>query len=247
MFFAALMSRSCRAPQDGHCHVRVLRLRSASRCPHAEQVFELGYQRSTAMTVRPWRWALYSSMDRNSAQPVQEIARASRRLRTMPATFRSSTAITSFSRTRRVLALCRKSRRASATLACALATLTARFTRFADPRWHRASLRCHRFSCRSCRSQFLGCGTFSPVDSTAKWARPTSIPTLWPAAGSGAGPGASTWNVTNHRPAGSRATVTDVGSTPAGSTSGHDQTNLSGALILARRSTPSFILNAARV
>jgi len=81
MFFAAFTSRSCQVPQDGHCHVLVLRLSSASRCPHAEQVFELGYQRSTATTVRPCHWALYSSMDRNSAQPVQEIARASRRLR----------------------------------------------------------------------------------------------------------------------------------------------------------------------
>jgi hypothetical protein len=28
MFFAALMSRSCRVPQDGHCHIRVPRLSS---------------------------------------------------------------------------------------------------------------------------------------------------------------------------------------------------------------------------
>jgi hypothetical protein len=44
MFFAALMSRSCRMPQDGHCHVRVLRLSSASKCPHSEQVLDEGYQ-----------------------------------------------------------------------------------------------------------------------------------------------------------------------------------------------------------
>jgi beta-N-acetylhexosaminidase len=50
MFFAALMSRSCRVPQDGHCHVRVLMLSSASKCPHAEQVFELG-SRHTAAAV----------------------------------------------------------------------------------------------------------------------------------------------------------------------------------------------------
>ncbi len=31
MHFAALMSRSCRVPQDGHCHVRVLRESSASK------------------------------------------------------------------------------------------------------------------------------------------------------------------------------------------------------------------------
>ncbi len=45
MFFAALTSRSCRVPQDGHVQCRVDRLSSASRCPHAEQVFDEGYQR----------------------------------------------------------------------------------------------------------------------------------------------------------------------------------------------------------
>jgi hypothetical protein len=58
MFFAALMSRSCRVPQDGHVQCRVFRLSSASRCPHAEQVFEDGYQRLGATTVRPQRAAL---------------------------------------------------------------------------------------------------------------------------------------------------------------------------------------------
>jgi hypothetical protein len=46
MFFAALMSRSCRVPQDGQLQFLVDRLRSASRCPHAEQVLLEGYQRS---------------------------------------------------------------------------------------------------------------------------------------------------------------------------------------------------------
>ena len=42
MFFAALTSRSCRAPQDGHLHCLVDRVRLASRCPHAEQVLDEG-------------------------------------------------------------------------------------------------------------------------------------------------------------------------------------------------------------
>jgi hypothetical protein len=46
MFFAALMSRSCQVPQDGHLQCLVDRLRSTSRCPHAEQVLLEGYQRS---------------------------------------------------------------------------------------------------------------------------------------------------------------------------------------------------------
>jgi hypothetical protein len=53
MFLAALMSRSFRVPQDGHCQVLVLRLSSASRYPHAEQVFELGYHLSITTRRRP--------------------------------------------------------------------------------------------------------------------------------------------------------------------------------------------------
>src|SRR5207237_3089723 len=59
MFFAALMSRSCRVPQDGHRHCLVDRLRSVSRCPHAEQVLLEGYQRSMTTRRRPYRSHLY--------------------------------------------------------------------------------------------------------------------------------------------------------------------------------------------
>jgi hypothetical protein len=58
MFLAALMSRSCRAPQDGHLQCLVDRLRLASRCPHAEQVLDEGYQRSMTTRRRPYRWHL---------------------------------------------------------------------------------------------------------------------------------------------------------------------------------------------
>jgi hypothetical protein len=54
MFFAAFTSRSCRVPHDGHVQRRVERDRAPSRCPHAEQVLELGYQRSAVITVRPY-------------------------------------------------------------------------------------------------------------------------------------------------------------------------------------------------
>src|SRR2546423_14315589 len=80
MFFAALMSRSCRVPQDGHCHVLVLRLSSASRCPHAEQVFELGYHRSITIRCRPARAVLYPSMRRKVPQPQAALALARDRL-----------------------------------------------------------------------------------------------------------------------------------------------------------------------
>ena len=50
--------RSCRVPQDGHVHCLVDRLRSASRCPHAEQVLDEGYQRLMMTRRRPYRWHL---------------------------------------------------------------------------------------------------------------------------------------------------------------------------------------------
>jgi hypothetical protein len=64
MFFAALWSRSCRVPQDGHCHVRVFKLRLARRCPHAEHVFDDGYHRPITITRRPYLAALYAVMAR---------------------------------------------------------------------------------------------------------------------------------------------------------------------------------------
>src|SRR5690348_7769030 len=141
MFFAAFTSLLCRVRQDGHCHVRVLRLRDGSRCPQAEQVLELGYQRSITIRWRPAFAALYSSCRRNSPQPQSEIALASDRLRTMFFTARSSITITSWSRTSRAEARCRKSARAARTLRWARATLALALARFAEPVWQRASRR----------------------------------------------------------------------------------------------------------
>ena len=56
---------------------------SASRNPHAEHVFVLGYQRPVTTRRRPARSHLYSSWRRNSPHPQSEMARARRRLRTM--------------------------------------------------------------------------------------------------------------------------------------------------------------------
>src|ERR1700745_30331 len=89
MFFAALMSRSCREPPEGNAQGRVDRLSSPSRCPHAEQDLELGYQRLITITSLP--------------------------------------------RTKRVLARCRKSRRASRTLRWARATFALALDRFTEP------------------------------------------------------------------------------------------------------------------
>ena len=124
MFFAALMSRSCREPHEGHVQCRVERLSSASRCPHVEQVLLDGYQRSTTISSRPTRSHLYSNWRRNSPEPQSEMTRARCRLRTMFLTARSSITIVLAERTRRVLARCRKSRRALRTFRWALATFT---------------------------------------------------------------------------------------------------------------------------
>ena len=141
MFLAALMSRSCRARQIGHVQCRVLKDSPASRCPHAEQVLDDGYQRSITTSSCPARSHLYSSWRRNSPHPQSEIARASRRLRTMPDTFRSSITIMPAERTSRVLARCRKSRRASRTFRWARATFALALARFAEPFRRRARRR----------------------------------------------------------------------------------------------------------
>src|SRR2546429_8947441 len=116
MFFAALMSRSCREPHEGHVQCRVDRLSSASTGPHAEQVLELGYQRLITIRSRPARSHLRVSWRRNSPQPQSEMAFASLRLRTMFLTARSSITITSLSRTRRGLARGRETRPATRAL-----------------------------------------------------------------------------------------------------------------------------------
>src|SRR5450755_824761 len=241
------MSRSCRVPQDGHCHVLVLRLSSASRCPHAEQVLLDGYQRSTTIRCRPARSALYSSIWRKVPHPQSLMALASDRLRTMFLTARSSTTITSWSRTSRVLARCRKSARDALTFRCARATFAFAFARFAEPRWQRASLRWYRARFRALRSRCRGLAIFSPSEVAAKSLMPRSTPTTAPVAGNCCGSATSIAKDTYQRPHGSRETVTVVGSRPVTSTSGHDHTKASGAVVFASHSAPSFTRNALRV
>ena len=207
MFFAAFKSRSCRVPQLGQDQCLVPRLSAASRCPHAEQVLAVGYQRSTATRVRPCR--VPCIQERPELRPASPGDRAGQRpLAAMLFTLRSSTAITSILRTRSVQALCRKSLRASATFAWTRATLPLGFAAVL-----RAALlpgqgiRWYRFSRFSYRSMCLGCGIRCP-----RWTAPgnRSDPgrrprfRRWWAAVRVAG--TSACRVTNHRPAGSRDT-----------------------------------------
>src|SRR5690348_2730261 len=55
---AAVSSRSMVRPHDSHVKVRSASDRLGFRQPQAEQVFELGYQRSATRSVPPPRWAL---------------------------------------------------------------------------------------------------------------------------------------------------------------------------------------------
>ena len=80
MFFAALTSRSCRVPQDGHVQCRVLRDSSVSRCPQAEQVLLLGWNRSmpdtfrSSITITSWsRTSLVEVRCRKSAREARTL------------------------------------------------------------------------------------------------------------------------------------------------------------------------------
>ena len=234
------MSRSCRDRHDGHVQCLVDRLSSASRCPHAEHVFELGYQRSIATSSRPARSHLYVSRRRNSPQPQSEMTRARCRLRTM---FRTRSGPRSRSCQRsgpgRADARCRKSRRASRTLRWARATLAAALARFAEPRGSEPGVADSGRGCGLCAPD--GAGWRSAPRRRSRRSpsrRGRSRPR--PAAGSGCGPGASAVKVTYQRPSGSRDMITIAGSSAVMSTSGHDQTNAA-----ARPSWPAAVRRRA--
>jgi len=107
--------------------------------------------------------------------------------------------------------LCSQSRRASATRACTLATLTRALPRLLLPGALRLRAFCAVRSLRSARRRNLGLATFRPSDSTAKCASPKSIPASTPDSGSGS-PAACTTKLAKYRPAASMITVTLDGS-----------------------------------
>ena len=75
--------------------------------PHAEQVLLDGWNRSITTRSRPYQAHLYSSCPRNWFQAASDIARARQWFLTMLRTDRSSITIAWFSRTSRVVSLCR--------------------------------------------------------------------------------------------------------------------------------------------
>src|ERR1035437_3612124 len=76
MLTAALISRSCRTPQDSHSHARTPSGSPAAGRPQAEQTLLEGYQRPVTTRSRPYHWHLYSSMARIWRHAASEIARA---------------------------------------------------------------------------------------------------------------------------------------------------------------------------
>ena len=205
------------------------RLSSASRCPHAEQVLEDGYHRSSTTRSRLYRWHLYSSWRRNSPQPQSEIARASRRLRTMPETSRSSITIMS----------CRGPGgcwRGAGSPAGRCGPCGGRGRPWPWPWPGSPSL---SGSGPGAAGSGPGCGPCAPGAAgwrsaprplvTAKSLTPRSTPTACPVCASGSGASASMAKVTYQRPSGSREMTTIAGSSVVTSTSGHDHTNRTGA------------------
>src|SRR5690606_11244432 len=138
---SAFTSRSWAAPQ-AHTHSRTLSGIFSCRVPHAEHSLDEGHQRSTTSSSRPYLAHLYSSIERNSRQLASEMARAREWLRSMLRTVRSSITTVWFSRTSRVVSLCRKSRRRSVIRAWMRATLRRAFSRFFEPFCLRARARC---------------------------------------------------------------------------------------------------------
>ncbi len=70
MFLAALTSLSWTVPHALHVHSRTCSGLGPSFAPHAEHTWLAGSQRPIPRNSRPYRFALYSSMTVNAAQPA---------------------------------------------------------------------------------------------------------------------------------------------------------------------------------
>jgi hypothetical protein len=118
MFLAAFTSRSWTVPHAAHSHSRTCSGLGPSFTPHAEQTWLVGSNWPIFRNSRLYSFALYSSIPANADHPASCTDFASR-VRASPFTARSSTVTAWFSRMMAVESLWWKSRRASATCACA--------------------------------------------------------------------------------------------------------------------------------
>src|ERR1700758_2112743 len=176
---AAFTSRSWIDPHSGHTHSRMFSGILDAVWPQSLHRLLDGYQRSMPISVRPYHPALYVNCRTNSDQLASLIDFARLRFFCILLTARRSMAITWFSLTSRVESLCRKSLRASATLACSFATLSFALARRTEPFCFFASRRCSFASALSYFRNVFGAAIFSPFERMAKCVRPGSIPT-WP-------------------------------------------------------------------
>ena len=210
MFLAALTSRSWTVPHAVHCQVADAAAAWGRPSPRTRST--PGWSARTGRlcgTAGRTAAALYSSMVTNADQPASWTDLASR-VRARPLTDKSSTVTAWFSRMTLVESLWWKSRRASATCACARATVTRALSRL--------------LSLPAC-----GTGPAAPASASSPRAAGTSALRPWcrrpsrrsgrgrglsrtprPVAGSGRGV-TSTTNEAKNRPAASLITVTEVG------------------------------------
>ncbi len=110
-----LRSRSRTSPQSPHSKTRSPSARSAFTVPQPEQVFDDGNHRSATTSSVPYQAALYTSCRRSSPKAASEMWRASLRLASMPAAFRSSITTTAAPLASSLLMECSSALRTAAT------------------------------------------------------------------------------------------------------------------------------------
>src|SRR5262249_54964834 len=150
-----------------HTHCRTDRVSPLVTTPQSEQVFDDGYHRSADHSFDPYQPVLYSSWRMNSPNPASEIARASLRLRSIPATLSDSTAMARLLLGSRVVSLLRKSPRRWATFRWILATATRALARLRESRCLRCSALFARHSRRCAAFNAFGAWTSSTVPSSS--------------------------------------------------------------------------------
>ena len=268
MFFAALRSRSCRVRQDGHGQCRVFKLRPASRRPHAEQVLLDGYQRSMTIRRRPCPFALVLQLaaELTPARIMDRLVkpgfrgRSVRQIGAWPIRVRSGRGPAGHVADGQVLdhehVMIAHQPGAGAVqeIGAGRADLPVR------PGHLRLRLDAVRGALLAAGQPPLIAGKSTSPAGQLPWIRDL-LPVrgdrerldaqVHPGNGSRRGKLLRVSGVNGERdvpaPARVRETVTVVGSSVAGSMSGHDHTNASGAVVLASRSAPSRMENADRV
>ena len=174
MLHAANISRSWSRPHS-HCQTLSASVSASFRLPQGHCLLE-GSKRPIWMKFLPDHAHLYSTIVRNFDQLTSPIAWARLWFFIIPAMFRFSTQTVWFSRTMRVLTLCRKSLRWLVTFSYRLASRLRAFSRFLPLLAFLECLYCKYLRRLSDFFRCFGLAIFSPVESVAKFFKPTSMP-----------------------------------------------------------------------